>query len=125
MAFIHAQEDRRRVRLLINDVGGDPEGFLFTEAEIDRFLAIEDGEVKYAAAQALDTIADNEALVSKAIATQDLKTDGPKVAESLRKRATELRRQADTGDGGSFDIVPIVDSGSTRELLDYQNGWPF
>ena len=92
-AFTYDRESRRRVRLLINDVGGDPEGFLFREVEIDRFLGIEDGDVKLAAAQAIDTIADNEALVSKVLKTQDLATDGAKLAAELRKRATALRAQ--------------------------------
>ncbi len=124
MAYTYESEDRRRVRLLINDVvTTSPETVVFTEAEIDRFLAVEDGDIKLAAAQALDTIADNEALVSKAIATQDLKTDGPKVAEALRKRAAALRAQAD--DDGYFDVVTMNDPGSTPELTELQVGWPF
>ena len=123
-AYTYDRESRRRVRLLINDVGGDPEGFLFREVEIDRFLGIEDGDVKLAAAQAIDTIADNEALVSKVLKTQDLATDGAKLAAELRKRAAALREQAESA-GATFDIVDVLDGGSTAELLDHQTAWPF
>jgi len=48
--------------------------------------------------------------LSKKIRTQDLQTDGPAVAEELRKRAEALRKQADTidpatGEPFAFDIV--------------------
>jgi len=97
--------DAGRVRLLINDV--DETNKVFTDAEITAFLALEGGVVKLAAAQALDTIADNEALASKVIKTQDLSTDGAKVAESLRKRAATLRQQAVDDDEleGFFEII--------------------
>lgn len=97
-----------QVRLLINDTTSDP---VFSDADVAAFLAMESGGVKRAAAQALDTIADDEALTSKAIRTQDLATDGAKVADSLRKRAAALRAQADKSDDdadeGFFEIVPM------------------
>lgn len=95
------------VRLLATDV--DEELPLFTDAQITAFLTLEGDDARLAAAQALDTIASSEALVSKKIRTQDLSTDGPAVAKELRDRASELRRQAETGQGddenGSFGIV--------------------
>lgn len=94
-----------QVRLLINDTSDDP---VFADTDVAAFLAMEGDHVKRAAAQALDTIADDEALTSKAIRTQDLATDGPKVADSLRKRATTLRAQADDADEGFFEIVPMT-----------------
>jgi len=95
------------VRLLISDTDVDPEAnAIFQDAEIDTFLTREGGNAKLAAAQALDTIASNEALVSKKIRTQDLATDGPAVAAELRARAKELRREVEEGDDGSgIDIV--------------------
>ena len=97
--------DAGRVRLLIND--DDETDKVFTDAAITAFLALEGGNVKLAAAQALDVIADDEALTSKVIRTQDLATDGAKVAESLRKRAATLRQQAVDDDDleGFFEIV--------------------
>ncbi|WP_224279130.1 hypothetical protein [Nocardioides lacusdianchii] len=116
-----------QVRLLINDTATtDP---VFTDDEITTFLALEDGNVKRAAAQALDTIADDEALTSKAIRTQDLATDGAKVADSLRKRAASLRSQADKADDdaddGFFAIVPMNVGHRGPELTRHEPGyWP-
>lgn len=96
------------VRLLCTDL--NEVAPLLTDAQITALLTLESGNVRLAAAQALDTIASSEALVSKKIRTQDLQTDGPAVAEELRKRAEALRRQADgidpsTGEPFAFDIV--------------------
>lgn len=120
--------DNDRVRVLINDYRpDDPGNVVFTDTEIQVFLDLEDGSVKRAAAQALDVIADDEALTSKAIRTQDLQTDGPKVADSLRKRATSLREQADDDEGGFFQIVnPVGACTHAPELTEHRHhGWPF
>jgi hypothetical protein len=76
--------DAGKVRLLLNDVA-DP--WVFNDAEIDAFLALEGDVVKLAAAQAIDVNATNEALASKVIRTQDLTTDGAKLADAMRKHA--------------------------------------
>jgi hypothetical protein len=68
--------------------------------------------VKRAAAAALETVASNEAMVSKVIRTQDLATDGAKVSDALMRRATELRRQANDDDedtAGGLDIVDFAE----------------
>lgn len=95
-----------RVRLLLNDVS---EPYVFTDPEIAAFLELEDDSVKRAAAQAIDTNATNEALASKVLRTQDLATDGAKVADAMRKHADRLREQADKADDdadeGYFEIV--------------------
>lgn len=128
MAFTYRESGsdptRDDVRLLINDV--DREHAVFTDAEIDAFLTMAARAYKLAAAQALDTIADNEALTSKVIRTQDLQTDGPKVADSLRKRAQSLRDQHDADledDGGFFDIVD-PSPGVWPEHSNPPLGWP-
>jgi len=96
-----------QIRLLINDV--DAEAAVFQDEEILVFLDMAGDVVLLAAAQALDTIADNEALTSKVIRTQDLQTDGVKLADSLRKRAQSLRDQHAATlvdeDEGFFEIV--------------------
>jgi hypothetical protein len=100
-------DEQRQVRLLINDT--DPANRFFSTGELTDFLALNGLSVRRAAAQALDVWAANEAMVSKKITTQDLQTDGPAVAASLRQSATELRRQADAGEGDDgtdgFEIV--------------------
>lgn len=105
------------VRLLISDTGtGDEQ--IFGGGEIAAFLTLEDGNVKLAAAQALDAIASNEAMVGKVIKTQDLSTDGPKVADALRKHALVLREQAAADDEGFFDIVDYVEYPCGPELAE-------
>jgi len=93
--------DIGKVRLLISDTDETDE--IFEDDEIQGFLDME-GTVKLAAAQALDTIADNEALSSKVLTSSDVAVDGAKLADSLRKRAIELRSQSDSPTSG-FDIV--------------------
>lgn len=95
------------IRLLITD--GDETSPLFTDEQIDAFLTVE-GNVKRAAALALEVIARSEVLVSKRISTQDLSVDGPAVAAELRASAAALREQGDDGtgdDGYGLDIVPL------------------
>lgn len=92
--------DLGKVRLLINDTGSSQ---VFSDAEVQAFLDLEGGSVKLAAAQALDTIADDEALTSKVIRTQDLATDGRATASILRARAESLRQDAR---GASAALAP-------------------
>lgn len=113
--------DLGKVRLLIPDT--DESNQLFSDAQITAFLTMEGGIVKKAAAAALETIASNEAMVSKVIRAQDLSTDGAKVAAELRARAAELRRQVDEDDpdaGGGFDVVDFIDpfTRSSSELAE-------
>lgn len=113
-----AQDD---VRLLIADT--NPASRVFSTRQIAQFLRLNGDNVRRAAAQALDVMASNEALVSKVIKTQDLSTDGAKVAEALRKQAAELRRQADAGEGedeaSGFEIAEFEPYQSRPELAGY------
>ena len=114
--------DAGLVRLLLNDVSAP---WIFSDGEITAFLTLEGDNVKRAAAQAIDTNADNEALASKVLRSQDLQTDGAKLADSLRKRAASLRAQADadeeSGDSFYFDVVEL-ESPNDPELTGRQ--WP-
>lgn len=107
MVIYDPATDVGMVRLLLTDI--DPARYVFTDSEIEAFLALEDGIVKLAAAQAIDTNADNEALASKVLKTQDVSVDGAKLADALHKRAAELRRQhyeaVDAADEGFFEII--------------------
>lgn len=98
-----------QVRLLIADV--DEGNETLTDSMINAFIAlIPSGDVRLAAAQALDTIATSEVLVLKVMQTLDVTTDGAKVAAALHAQAVELRRQVTEGvdGGGDFDIADIV-----------------
>lgn len=109
-----------QVRLLLNDV---EEPFVFTDAEVTAFLALEGESVKRAAAQAIDANASSEVLAAKVLRTQDVTTDGAKVADALRKHAAELRRQADAADelddDGFFDVVALDTGWGRPERTQY------
>ena len=108
---------RGQVRLLLNDVA-DP--WVFANAEIDAFLTLEGASVKRAAAQAIDTNATNLVLAMRVLRTQDLSTDGAKVAEAMRTQAKSLREQADNSDddGAFFDVVSL-DSTVGTDAVDW------
>lgn len=116
-----------QVRLLLSDI--DPDNQVFTDPEITAFLAIENGSVKRAAAQAIDTQATNEALAVKVLKDHQVETDGAKLADSMRKHADSLRKQAEwdeeNGDAGfAFEIVDVVpDAPSFPERTQWPNGW--
>jgi hypothetical protein len=103
-----------QVRLLIADTA---QPVLLEDDKLLGFLAIEGQSVKRAAAAALEAIATSEVLVSKVIRTQDLQTDGSKVAAELRARALQLRAQADNdddlADGGFIDVIAYDPYGLT------------
>ena len=107
-----------QVRLLIPDVvklvdprdlQAEPE-YIFSDGQIAGFLAIERGNIKRAAASAVDVIATDEALVLKVIKTDDKETDGSKLLKELSARAVRLRADADReelGDTG-FDLAEFT-----------------
>ena len=87
----------------------DP-SYMFEDDQLKVFLALNRGKIKAAAADAVDTLATNEAMVSKKIRTEDLQTDGPAVANAMRLHATVLRaaqkREDDEEDAlDSFNVV--------------------
>ncbi len=92
-----------QVRLLIADV--DTTDQLLSDAQLEGYLSLNDASVRRAAADALEAIATSETLVSKRIRTQDLSTDGPAVAKSLREQAATLRALADDTEGGFVDVI--------------------
>jgi hypothetical protein len=109
-----------RVRMIVPD--RDTDNAVFQDEEIADLLVTEGGNVKRAAALALETIATDEALVQKVIRTGDVQTDGSKTAMALLARAARLRAQADDDDealeGGAFDVAEqVVDHFSARERL--------
>lgn len=100
------------VRLLIPDTatddgtaGGD---YVFSDLAIEGFLSISGDNPKRAAAYALNAIASDQALLIKKIRTDDLQTDGPAVADSLRKQAQVLFTQADEADAGLLDESGVI-----------------
>lgn len=114
--------DVGKVRLLISDTNSATQ--FFTDEELSTLLGLPNvsGNVLIAAAQALDVIASNEALVMKMVRILDLSTNGPAVADALRKHATQLRQDAKDAeaaeDGGAFDYAEmVVDAFTERERI--------
>lgn len=91
--------DVGKVRLLIPDteeVDWEDDGqafYIFEDAEIEGYLALNEGRVRLAAADAVEAIAMSEALISKVIKTEDLQTDGAKTANAMLAKAQRLRAE--------------------------------
>lgn len=92
--------------------------YYFSDLEVAGFLseyallteAPTRSQVKRAAADIIDALANNEALILKKIKTEDLETDGPATANALRAGARALRAQADDEDEANnalFELVPF------------------
>ena len=115
-------EDIDTVRLIISDPDG-PDALL-DESAIAAFVDLNGGNLRLAAADALDAIATSEALVSKKIRTQTLTTDGPAVSAELRALADRQRALAqavlDAEDVGVFDVVDTVPSCRRPELTEHE-----
>ena len=81
--------------------------YLFTDDEIRAFLAVNNGNVKRAAADACDAIGMDKALQLLVLKTDDKQTDGAKLLDAIVKRAKTLREQAKEDDENnlSFDVI--------------------
>jgi len=108
---------RGQVRLLTSDV--DETNLVLSDEMIDGYLQLHAGragQIRRAAADALDAIATSEALIGKVMRTADGRsTDGAKVADALRKHAAGLRTEADAqdedaawSDDGAFGVTEFA-----------------
>ena len=90
----------------LRDLRNEPR-YLFTDDEILAFLAVNNGNVKRAAADACDAIGMDKALQLLVLKTDDKQTDGAKLLDAIVKRAKALRQQAkeDEENNLSFDVV--------------------
>lgn len=86
--------------------------YLFTDMQLQAMVGMykpDPGYLHLAAADAVQALATSEILISKVIKTEDLETDGAKVANALLIHARQLRDQArrlqDAEDQSAFDIV--------------------
>lgn len=117
-----------QVRVLIPDTEAVFDGAtLFTDTEIETYLAIAGGSALRAASYAILAIANSEAMISKVIKTQDLSTNGAAVADALRLTAKQLADRADKeetlADGFYLDIVDYGWGVNRPELTEW-NWWP-
>lgn len=90
----------------LRDLRNEPR-YLFTDDEILAFLAINNGNVKLAAADACDAIGMDKALQLLVLKTDDKQTDGAKLLAAIVGRARQLRAQAkeDEVNNLCFDVV--------------------
>lgn len=90
----------------LRDLRNEPR-YLFTDDEILAFLAVNNGNVKRAAADACDAIGMDKALQLLVLKTDDKQTDGAKLLDAIVKRARTLREQAKEDDENSlsFDVI--------------------
>lgn len=90
----------------LRDLRNEPR-YLFTDDEILAFLAVNNGNVKRAAADACDAIGMDKALQLLVLKTDDKQTDGAKLLDAIVKRARMLREQAKEDDENnlSFDVI--------------------
>lgn len=90
----------------LRDLRNEPR-YLFTDDEILAFLAINNGNVKLAAADACDAIGMDKSLQLLVLKTDDKQTDGAKLLLAIVGRARQLRAQArdDEENNLCFDVV--------------------
>lgn len=98
--------DIGKMRLIIND--REVAYAIYSDEELQAFLDMA-GDVRRAAADALDAMASNQAMVLKVIRLQDLSTDGASVARALREHASRLREQADMADAASGELFDVAE----------------
>ena len=98
----------------IEEIDWDDTGessYLFTDSQIQAYLSVNKDNVKRATADAIEALATSEALISKVIKTEDLQTDGAKVANALLVRSRQLRNSAKEDEGTDaaefFRVVPF------------------
>jgi hypothetical protein len=105
-----------KTRMLIPD--RDLSNAVFQDVEIQAFLDLNEANVRRSAAEALETIASDQAMTLKVIRLLDLSTDGRAVSQALLERAARLREAAvlaeDSEDGGLFDYAEMVTGAFTE-----------
>lgn len=99
------------VRMLIPD--RDEQSALFQDEEIQAFLELNGSSVKRAAAEALEVIASDTAMVLKVISILDLTTNGAQTSAELRARAATLRESADQAEAGEEALFDWAETAET------------
>lgn len=107
------------VRLLTGDKAVDD--YIFTDDEMESFLELNNGNVYYAAADALDAIATNAAYTLKVLTILDVTTNGQATAEAIRASAVALRAKADADAANT--IVCGVANVATPQMPTHWRPW--
>ena len=104
------EAQRTQIRLLIPD---NQDEQVFTDDEIDAFFDLE-GDVRRAAAQAMDTIANLDVFLYKHTEIMDVVVNAAEAAKELRYRAEDLRKRAAAKDDWSTISFYDVRDDTTR-----------
>jgi len=127
-----------RIRALIPDVEQvdySDEGtaqYLFSDAHLSGLYAISSGNdparLYRAAASALRALAVSEGLIQKVIRTEDLQTDGAKLASALLSGAKALEDRADMAEEEEdamiiVDFQPLPQDGFSYTLHGFPESW--
>ena len=122
VAPVNLTSDVGKVRVLIGDTdptnvsAGSGTYLFFSDAEITAILGMYENSPKLAAARALETIAGSQALLLKSWSSDDLSVRGDQIAESLRKIAEQLRKEAIAEDSSEFvALIQTVDANDPVE----------
>lgn len=104
---------RTQIRLLVPDNQTEQ---VFDDDEIDAFFDLE-GDVRRAAAQALDVIANSDAILYKHTEIMDVVVNAAETAKELRYRANDLRMRAAARDDWSVTaFCDVRDDDSSRVI---------
>ena len=106
------EAQRTQIRLLIPD---NQDEQVFTDDEIDAFFDLE-GDVRRAAAQAMDTIANLDVFLYKHTEIMDVVVNAAEAAKELRYRAEDLRKRASAKDAWSTTSFYDVRDTTTRVI---------
>lgn len=111
----------------VNSYGGKYSSVLLSDATLQDFIDLEGVEsgndIRFAAADALDAMAINQALLLRKIKMLDLETDGPAMAKALQAAAKIMRDMIQ--EDGSFDIAEQINDGPAFQekiLKDFMRG---
>lgn len=94
-----------QVRLLITDTA---EPYVYSDDQIEAFLAMSGDSVNRAAAAAALNIAFNTVLLLKYVKTDDLLVDGPKVSAELRQLAERLIAAAENEELADAEFMYVT-----------------
>jgi hypothetical protein len=128
--MVASAEDILDVRVLIPDTdaiyGPGQDENLFTDDDITRFFRLGRDSALRGAGLAMIAVGNSEQLISKVIVTEDLETDGAKVADMWRKAGEDLIVQANqAGAFWGFELVELT-TGRPPELTEPFTGeWPY
>lgn len=127
-----------RIRALIPDIeqvdysGEGASEYMFSDAHLTGLHAIASGsgnaQIYRAAASALRALAVSEALIQKVIRTEDLQTDGAKLASALLSGAKALEDRADSAEEDEetmmvVDFQPVPQDRFSFSLHGFPVGW--